>query len=115
MFFETALNVLFHGKYRGWYGSIVEICCWADLARLSAGIKNSPKNLCGHVIFIVFFKYQIKIAGGDGINHFFFENPSILMYNLSLQLFRTKRSPIFYWCWQYIMKCIGGPFVSCFN
>ena len=39
-----------------------------------------------------------------------FENPSILMYNLSM-LFRTKRSPIFYWwdamavhsdCWPLI-------------
>ena len=33
-------------------------------------IKDSPKNLCSHVIFIVFFKFQIEIAGGDGINQF---------------------------------------------
>ena len=46
-----------HGKYRGWNGSTVEISSWADLARPSAGIKNSPKNLCSHVIFIVFFKF----------------------------------------------------------
>ena len=30
----------------------------ADLARPSAGIKNSPKDLCSHVIFIVFFKLK---------------------------------------------------------
>ena len=42
---------------------------WADLAQPSAGIKNSPKNLCSHVIFIVFF-IQIEIVGGDGINQF---------------------------------------------
>ena len=46
-----------HGKYRGWNGSTVKISCWAVLAQLSAGIKNSPKNLCSHVIFIVFFKF----------------------------------------------------------
>ena len=46
-----------HGKYRGRNGSTVKISCWADLARPSAGIKNSPKNLCSHVIFIVFFKF----------------------------------------------------------
>ena len=55
-----------HGKYREWNGNTFEISCWADLAQPSAGIKNSPKNLCGHVIFIVFFKLQIEIAGGDG-------------------------------------------------
>ena len=27
--------------------------------------KNSPRNLCSHVIFIVFFNYLIEIAGGD--------------------------------------------------
>ena len=59
-----------HGKYRGWNGSTVEISCWAELARSSAGIKNRPKNLCSHVIFIVFFKFYIEIAGGDGINQF---------------------------------------------
>ena len=45
------------GKYRGWNGSTVEISCWANLARPSAGIKNSPNNLCSHVIFIVFFEF----------------------------------------------------------
>ena len=30
--------------------------------------KNPPKNLCSHVILIVFFKFYIEIAGGDGIN-----------------------------------------------
>ena len=45
-----------HGKYRGWNGSTVEISCWANLARPLAGMKSSPKNLCSHVIFIVFFK-----------------------------------------------------------
>ena len=59
-----------HGKYRGWNGSTVEISFWADLDRQSAGIKNSPKNLCSHVIFIVFFKLELEIAGGDGINQF---------------------------------------------
>ena len=44
-----------HGKYRGWNGSTVEISCWADLARQSAGIKTAQKNLCSYVIFIVFF------------------------------------------------------------
>jgi hypothetical protein len=61
-----------HGKYRRWNGSTVEISCWADLARPLAGIKNSPKKLllpC-HVIFIVFFKFLLEIAGGDGINQF---------------------------------------------
>ena len=48
---------LIHGKYRRWNGSTVEISCWADLAQPSAGIKNSPKNLCSHIIFIVFFKF----------------------------------------------------------
>ena len=57
-----------HGKYRGWNGSTVEISCWADLPQPLAGIKNSPKNLCSHVIFIVFFKFEIEIVGGDGIN-----------------------------------------------
>ena len=46
-----------HGKYRVWNGSTVEISCWADLARLSAGIKNSLKKLYSHVIFILFFKF----------------------------------------------------------
>ena len=31
----------------GGYGSTFEISFWADLARLLAGIKNSPKNVCG--------------------------------------------------------------------
>ena len=26
---------MYHGKYRGWNGSTVEISCWADLARPS--------------------------------------------------------------------------------
>jgi hypothetical protein len=52
-------DAIMHEKYRGWNGSTVEISCWADLARPLAGIKNSPKNLCSHVI-----------AGGDGINQF---------------------------------------------
>ena len=43
-----------HGKYSGWNGSPVEISCWADFARPSAGIKNSPKNLWSHVIFLCF-------------------------------------------------------------
>ena len=38
--FSTNSN---HGKYRGWNGSIVENCCWANLARPSAVIKNNPK------------------------------------------------------------------------
>ena len=63
-----------HGKYRGWNGSTVEIRCWddyrPDLARPLAGIKNSPKILCRHVISIVFFKLELEIAGGDGINQF---------------------------------------------
>ena len=54
----------------GMAGSTVEISCWVDLARSSAGMKNGPKNLCSHVIFIVFFKFCIEIAGGDGINQF---------------------------------------------
>ena len=45
-----------HGKYRGWNGSTIKISYWADLARPTAGIKNSPKNLCRQVIFIVFLK-----------------------------------------------------------
>ena len=36
-----------------------------------AGIEKQPKNLSSRVIFIVFFKFQIAIAGGDGINQFF--------------------------------------------
>ena len=55
--FYLGMYDVFHGKYRGWNGSTVEISCWADLARPSAGIKNSLKNLCSHVIFIVFFKF----------------------------------------------------------
>ena len=46
-----------HGKYWELNGSTVEISCWAYLAWLLAGMKNSPKNLCSHVIFIVFFKF----------------------------------------------------------
>jgi hypothetical protein len=55
-----------------------------QLGSAITGIKNGTKNLCSHVIFIVFFKFLVEIAGGDGINHFFFENQSILVYNLSL-------------------------------
>ena len=46
-----------------WNGSAVKISCCADLAWSLAGIKNSPKNFCSHVIFIIFFKFQIRIAG----------------------------------------------------
>ena len=35
--------------------------------------KEQPKKLCSHVIFIVFFKFLIEIAGGDGINQLFSE------------------------------------------
>jgi hypothetical protein len=31
--------------------------CWANLAWLLAGIKNSPKNLCSHVAFSLFSLY----------------------------------------------------------
>ena len=50
-----------HGKYRGWNGSTFEINCWADLAQPSARIRNSPKNLCSHFIFIIFFEFYIEI------------------------------------------------------
>ena len=39
---QPGKNRMCNGKY------------WADLARPSAGIKNSLKNLCSHVIFIFF-------------------------------------------------------------
>ena len=57
--FPLIVAWFYRGKYRGWNGSTVEISCWADLARLSAGIKNNPKNFCSHVIFIVLFKFYI--------------------------------------------------------
>ena len=59
----------FDGKYRGLNGCTVGISCRTDLAQPLARIKNS-QNLCSHVIFIVFFKCKIEIAGGDGINQF---------------------------------------------
>ena len=33
----------------------------SDLARPLTGMYNSPKNLCSHVIFIVFYKFWIEI------------------------------------------------------
>ena len=63
-------NAINHGKYRGLNGSTVEIRCCADLPRLLAGTKNSPKSMCSHVIFIVFFNFLIEIAGGGGVNQF---------------------------------------------
>ena len=39
-----------------------------------------------------------------------FENPIILIHNLPLYVFKTKRSPIFIW-WQYITKPFDGSSV----
>ena len=33
----------------------------ADLVRPSVGIKNSPKNMCSHVIFIVSLNFRYKV------------------------------------------------------
>ena len=65
--------------------------CWADLAWPSAGMKNSPKSMCSHVISVIYFRcwwwgFQ-SISLGYSI---------ILIHNLPLKEFRTKRSPIFY-------------------
>ena len=67
----TSCHRLDHGKYRGWNDSTVKISCWTNLAWLSAGINNGPKNMCTHVIFIVFFEFYLEIGGGDGVNQVF--------------------------------------------
>ena len=48
-----------------------------DLAWLSTGIKNSQKSMCSHIIFIVFFKFQMENAGGDGFNEFLIDIISV--------------------------------------
>ena len=36
-----------------------------------AGTKNSPKSLWSHVLFVIYIKFQIKNAGGEGFNQRF--------------------------------------------
>ena len=50
--------------------------------------KNSPKNVCSHVIFIVFF-FKKEIAGGDGINQFLLKTQNFL-YRICLCSCRKK-------------------------
>ena len=71
-----------HGKYWGWNGSTDEISCWADLAWPLAGIKNSRKNLCSHVIFIVFFNFLKRNVWWWWFQSIFQWIAIILIYNL---------------------------------
>ena len=58
-----------------WNSITIVFSCWADLARLLAGIKkNRPMYI--HVIFIVFFKFQIESAGDSDFNQFLLDIPS---------------------------------------
>jgi hypothetical protein len=41
-----------------------------SLPQLGPVIKIKTDFMCNHVIFIVFFKFQIENAGGDGFNEF---------------------------------------------
>ena len=43
--FKTQCSTVYHGKYRGWNGSTVEISCWSDLAQPSGWNKKQPKKL----------------------------------------------------------------------
>ena len=67
MLLKLAISPLYHGKYREWNGSTLEISCWADLAWPSAGIKNSPKNL-SFLLLSLDFKYELLVV--NGINQF---------------------------------------------
>ena len=54
-------------------------CCQAilpNLARLGLVIKIKTNSMCSHVIFIVFFKFYMENAGGDGFNEFLMDIPS---------------------------------------
>ena len=85
---------------------------------VSCGHRRGPKTVLAqtaeitkcHVIFIVFFKFWIEIAGG-GINHFFFENPIWCMICLC-SYSDQKGNQSFYWreamavnsdCWPLIL------------
>ena len=93
-----------YGKCRESNGSTIEISCWADFALPLAGIKNSPKILCSHVIFIVFFKFWIEIASGDGDNQFLLKIRAFCWYIICLcSCSKQKFHHFFYW-WQYIHK-----------
>ena len=52
-------------KYRGRNRSIVVFICWADLARLLAGIKNRPISMCAAMSFLLFslnIKYKMLLV-----------------------------------------------------
>ena len=56
---EVVLNILFVSTHKWMFMSMENIGCGmaapSDLARPLTGMYNSPKNLCSHVIFIVFY------------------------------------------------------------
>ena len=48
-------------------------CCQAALSNfawLGPVIKIKTNPMCSHVIFVVFFNFQVENAGGDGFNEF---------------------------------------------
>ena len=57
---------------------------WAKLPWPSAGTKIRPKSRCSHaVIFVIYFEFQIKNAGGEDLNRFL----------LKIELFCCCRCP----------------------
>ena len=64
--------------YQSLYAPLVRLQPVSELRRAESCHRREPKTVptqtaeitkC-HVISIVFFKFQIEIAGGDGINQF---------------------------------------------
>ena len=103
-----------HRKYSGWNGSTIKISCWADLAWPSAGIKKQTKKLVQPYHLHCFLQILNRNCWWRWYQTISFESRSILICDLSLQLFRTKQIPFFYWR-QYITKFISGPFFFFFR
>ena len=86
MFFSEYTNFtkvhVFWGGHKIWQSLTVH---FTDLAWLMAGIKNSPKNLYSHVIFVVLF----RIATGDGINQLLLKIREFLFIIICLLTMRS--------------------------
>ena len=74
-------------------------CCYS--AWPLAGLKIKTNYMWSHVIFVVFFKFQIKKnAGGDGFNQFLMDIPSFWCM-ICLCRGSDQKGHKKYW-WQYI-------------
>ena len=106
------------GGWDGWvqWGEVSVSSCLVHQSCHRFGPKIVPAQIAEitkcHIIFIVFFKFEIKNAGGEDFNQFLMDIPSFWCMIFLCSWIRSYLPPKEYW-WQYIATT-DGPRMRCY-